>query len=47
LIYCNFFHVVEPGRNGYPGPKGQRGEIGVAGQNVNDKRKKFFLFWLV
>jgi hypothetical protein len=39
------FYAAEFGRNGYPGPKGQRGENGVHGPNVKDENVfVFFCF---
>jgi hypothetical protein len=38
------FYAAEFGRNGYPGPKGQRGENGVQGPNVKDEN--VFVFFV-
>ncbi len=38
IISYWFFYAAEHGRNGFSGPKGQRGEHGVSGPNVNDKK---------
>jgi hypothetical protein len=42
ILFC-FFFIVEPGRHGYSGPKGQRGDHGANGPNVSDKNHIFIL----
>ncbi len=40
--------IIEPGRHGFPGPKGQRGENGVNGPNVSDKKYWFqYLYFFI
>jgi hypothetical protein len=40
ILYC-FFFIIEPGRHGYPGSKGQRGEHGIPGPNVSNINRIF------
>ncbi len=40
IYHCVF--IVEPGRHGYPGTKGQRGDHGANGPNVTDQNHVFF-----
>ena len=38
ILKCSFPLILEPGRNGYPGARGLRGDVGTPGPNVSSAK---------